>query len=174
MCAFSFENLFLILPLCFLFTVFCVITFDKTFLVGFFIMIYSETMNVMGSKMFELHSLIPKQFNSTIEELKGNCNLRLMKYRVPEINKDCGIGLAPHTDKTTLTILCQNEVQGLEVLTKTNQWIKLNIPQGGFVVFVGDILKVLSCMYCTFALNLFLALLHISSIQNTSFLLVFL
>ena len=120
-------------------------------------------MKAMSSKMLELHSLIlkmiidgyglPKQYTSTIEELKSRSSFRLMKYKVPEINKDCETALVSHTDKNTLTILCQNEVQGLEVLTKTNQWIRLNIPQGGFVVIVGDTLKVLSCMYCSYFIS---------------------
>jgi len=120
-------------------------------------MIYSETMKTMSSKMFELSFLImemildgyglPKQYTSDIEELQSCSKLRLMKYKVPEINKYNEAGLFPHTDKSTLTILCQNEVKGLEVLTKTNKWIDINIPQGGLVVFVGDILQVLSCMH---------------------------
>jgi isopenicillin N synthase-like dioxygenase len=92
---------------------------------------------------------LPKQYTSTIEELKYHSSFRFMKYKVPEINKDCEIALVPHTDKNTLTILCQNEVQGLEFLTKDNKWIQLDIPQEGCIVIVGDTLKVLSCMYCT-------------------------
>jgi isopenicillin N synthase-like dioxygenase len=124
------------------------------------IFVYSETMKKMGTKMVELHSLIlkmildgyglPKQYTSTIEELKYHSSFRFMKYKVPEINKDCEIALVPHTDKNTLTILCQNEVQGLEFLTKDNKWIQLDIPQEGCIVIVGDTLKVLlPCMYCT-------------------------
>ncbi|GAU15150.1 hypothetical protein TSUD_08880 [Trifolium subterraneum] len=108
-------------------------------------------MKDMSTKMVELHSLIlkmivdgyglPKQYTSTIEELNYHSSLRLMKYKVPQINKDCEIALVSHTDKNSLTILCQNEVQGLEVLTKENKWIQVQIPQGGFIVIVGDTLK---------------------------------
>lgn len=120
-------------------------------------MIYSETLKAMSSKMLELNYLIlkmildgyglPKQYTSDIEKLKSSSNFRLIKYKVhDEINKDCE-ALLPHTDKNTLTILCQNEVQGLEVLTKSNKWIQLNIPQGGFAVLIGDTLKVLNFMH---------------------------
>ncbi|XP_057513217.1 probable 2-oxoglutarate-dependent dioxygenase AOP1 [Actinidia eriantha] len=52
------------------------------------------------------------------------------------------IGLIPHTDKNFLTILCQNEVQGLEVLSReSGNWVRLMIPQGFFVILVGDSLK---------------------------------
>ncbi|KAI4337364.1 hypothetical protein L6164_015792 [Bauhinia variegata] len=57
------------------------------------------------------------------------------------MNKESNQGLVPHTDKSSLTILCQNEVQGLEVLSKQGKWIPLNIPRGVFVVIVGDVLK---------------------------------
>jgi hypothetical protein len=91
---------------------------------------------------------LPKQYISNIEDLKNRSNLRLHKYKVPsEVNKDCEIGLTPHTDKNTLTILCQNDVQGFEILTKTNKWIQVDIPQGGCVAIVGDTLKVLSCLH---------------------------
>jgi hypothetical protein len=114
---------------------------------------------------------LPKQYTSNIEELKSRSNLRLHKYKVPaEVNKDCEIGLTPHTDKNTLTILCQNDVQGFEILTKTNKWIQVDIPQGGCVAIVGDTLKVLSCLHLLlisfrffyiFILNLYIIILFI-------------
>jgi hypothetical protein len=116
---------------------------------------------------------LPKQYISNIEDLKNRSNLRLHKYKVPsEVNKDCEIGLTPHTDKNTLTILCQNDVQGFEILTKTNKWIQVDIPQGGCVAIVGDTLKVLSCLhlllisfrfflYIIFILNLYIIILFI-------------
>ncbi|XP_020207078.1 probable 2-oxoglutarate-dependent dioxygenase AOP1 [Cajanus cajan] len=112
---------------------------------------FCDTLNSTSSKMFELTFMIlkmilegyglPKQYTSDIEEMKSSSNFRLIKYIVPQNDEVCEIGLLPHTDKSALTILCENEVQGLEVLTKTNKWIPLKIPQEGFVVLVGDILK---------------------------------
>ena len=68
---------------------------------------------------------------------------RLMKYTVPPSN-DSAIGLVTHTDKNILTILCQNEVQGLEVLSKEGNWIRLNFCKDSFIVIIGDLLKVSS------------------------------
>ncbi|XP_058728602.1 probable 2-oxoglutarate-dependent dioxygenase AOP1 [Vicia villosa] len=112
---------------------------------------FCETMKTLSSKMHELSFLIlkmikdsynlPKQYSSDIEDLKNTGHLRVMKYKIPKTNQDCEIALLPHTDKSTLTMLYQNEVQGLHVQTKANKWIQLNIPQEGFVVIVGDILK---------------------------------
>lgn len=97
-------------------------------------------------KMIKDSYNLPKQYSSNIEDLKNTGHLRVMKYKTPKTNQDCETALLPHTDKSTLTMLCQNEVQGLHVQTKANQWIQLNIPQEGFIVIVGDILKVLSCI----------------------------
>ncbi|CAJ1973758.1 unnamed protein product [Sphenostylis stenocarpa] len=69
------------------------------------------------------------------------CFSRLIKYKVPESNNDSQTCLPPHTDNSALTILCQKDVQGLQVLSKTDKWIELEIPPDGFVVLVGDILK---------------------------------
>ncbi|KAL7174817.1 hypothetical protein ACSBR2_020283 [Camellia fascicularis] len=65
---------------------------------------------------------------------------RSTKYRLPKENED-PLGLAIHVDKGIINILCQNSVQGLEVLTKEGKWIKLNIPKGALVVIVGDALQ---------------------------------
>ncbi|XP_061340637.1 probable 2-oxoglutarate-dependent dioxygenase AOP1 [Gastrolobium bilobum] len=113
--------------------------------------VFCEILKSMSSEMLELSFLImkmilesydlPKQYTSDIEDMKSTSNFRMIKYKVPESDKDCEAALLPHTDKSALTILCQNEVQGLQVLTKTGKWVQLEIPQDGFVVFVGDILK---------------------------------
>lgn len=105
----------------------------------------------MSREMLELNFLLlkmiveglglPKRYNSDAEKMKSSSNLRLMKYRVPS-GQDLEPGLVPHTDKSALTILCQNDVRGLQVLTKQGNWVQLNPPQYGFIVFVGDVLKV--------------------------------
>jgi len=66
-------------------------------------------MKTMSSKMFELSFLIfkmildgyglSKQYTSDMEELLSCNKLRLMKYKVPEINKENEAGLFPHTNK---------------------------------------------------------------------------
>jgi len=88
---------------------------------------------------------LPKEYSSEIEELKSSSNFRLMKYKVAENGEVYKTALLPHTDKSALTVLCENQVEGLEVLTKSNQWVPVKIPQEGFVVIVGDVLKV--CMH---------------------------
>ncbi|CAM8977834.1 unnamed protein product [Rhodiola kirilowii] len=73
------------------------------------------------------------------EEHKGSTNylLRVMKYKGPK-TADTELGLTAHTDKNIVTILYQNQVEGLEVLTKEGNWISVKPTEGSFVVMVGD------------------------------------
>lgn len=80
-----------------------------------------------------------KNYDSHIED--STSVFGVMKYKVPP-SSDSAIGLKAHTDKNSLTLLCQNEVQGLEVQTKDGDWAQVMIPQDAFMVIVGDTLKV--------------------------------
>jgi len=112
----------------------------------------SETLKTMSSKMVELSFLVlkmivegyglPQHYISDAENMKNSSYSRLIKYKVCESNNECEICLPAHTDSSSLTILCQKDVQGLHVLSKTDKWVELEIPHDGFVVIVGDILKV--------------------------------
>ncbi|WVZ19402.1 hypothetical protein V8G54_006724 [Vigna mungo] len=66
---------------------------------------------------------------------------RLIKYKVSESNNEYETVLPSHTDGSVLTIVCQKDVPGLEVLSKTDKWIEVEIPDDAVVVIVGDILK---------------------------------
>ncbi|KAJ8529001.1 hypothetical protein K7X08_035836 [Anisodus acutangulus] len=64
--------------------------------------------------------------------------LRFSKYKAP-LSIDSKIGLISHTDKNVLTILCQNQVNGLQVLTKDgHEWIDVDISPNSFIVFAAD------------------------------------
>ncbi|KAI3716302.1 hypothetical protein L6452_23540 [Arctium lappa] len=64
---------------------------------------------------------------------------RVMKYRRPETNES-ELGLKPHTDKSIVTIVHQNQVDGLEVQLKSGDWIKFQPSSpNSFVVMIADI-----------------------------------
>ncbi|KAF8115441.1 hypothetical protein N665_0027s0055 [Sinapis alba] len=48
------------------------------------------------------------------------------------------LGLPTHTDKNLFTVLYQYEIEGLEVLTKDEKWIRLKPSHNSFVVMAGD------------------------------------
>lgn len=63
--------------------------------------------------------------------------LRGTKYTSPKLNES-NIGLQIHTDKTFVTVLQQNEVDGLEVETKSGEWIGFENKPSSFVIIAGD------------------------------------
>ncbi|VVB00409.1 unnamed protein product [Arabis nemorensis] len=64
--------------------------------------------------------------------------LKFLKYLAPP---ECTSMQAfpQHTDKTFLSILHQNDVNGLEVKSKDGEWISLQLPPKSYVVMAGDI-----------------------------------
>ncbi|KAF8407003.1 hypothetical protein HHK36_006124 [Tetracentron sinense] len=81
---------------------------------------------------------VEKYYNSHVEN--SNTILRVMKYEPPPSSASA-IGLLAHTDTNIITILCQDEVQGLEVLSKEGNWLQVAPSKGTFVAVVGQVLK---------------------------------
>ncbi|XP_073063885.1 probable 2-oxoglutarate-dependent dioxygenase AOP1 [Primulina eburnea] len=63
--------------------------------------------------------------------------IRFQKYDPPK-SHETELGFAAHTDKNMITILYQNEVNGLEVLTKDGQWMTVELSPDSFIVVVGE------------------------------------
>lgn len=94
----------------------------------------------MIMESFGLDTYIDEHLHST------NYLLRVMKYKGPD-TEETKLGLNAHTDKNIVTILYQNHVEGLEVQTKDNNWIKVKPSQDSFIVMIGDSLHVRLCLY---------------------------
>ncbi|KAJ0530499.1 putative oxoglutarate/iron-dependent dioxygenase, non-heme dioxygenase domain-containing protein [Helianthus annuus] len=96
-------------------------------------------LNVMTKKMvFEILNL-EMYLHEHIE--LTNYVLKLMKYRVPEPNES-NLGLHTHADAGVMTILHQNDVEGLEILTKDDEWLKVKLSPNLFIVMAGETLNV--------------------------------
>ena len=76
-----------------------------------------------------------------------NYLLRAMKYKGPQTT-ETKVGLNAHTDKNIVTILYQNQVDGLEVLTKDGQWIKVKCSPDSYIAMVGDSFLVSLLLLC--------------------------
>ncbi|XP_073147339.1 probable 2-oxoglutarate-dependent dioxygenase AOP1 [Henckelia pumila] len=63
--------------------------------------------------------------------------VRLQKYDPPQ-SGETELALASHTDKNFLTIMYQDEVVGMEIMTKDEQWINAQSSSNSFIVIVGD------------------------------------
>ncbi|XP_015168251.1 probable 2-oxoglutarate-dependent dioxygenase AOP1.2 [Solanum tuberosum] len=79
----------------------------------------------------EVENYMDEHMNST------NYLLRLMKYKTPQSSEN-EMGLSSHTDKSNITILYQNQVNGLQILTKDGQWINVDPTPDTFIVLIGD------------------------------------
>jgi len=76
---------------------------------------------------------------------KPMMQLRMIHYP-PQDPADPGqnMGLRPHTDSGAFTVLAQDAVGGLEVLTRSNEWIEVPPLAGSFVINLGEMMKVWS------------------------------
>ena len=65
--------------------------------------------------------------------------LRLLRYpsQAPT-DLDRSIGVRAHTDHECFTILCQDEVGGLQVRNRAGRWVEVPRIPGAFVVNIGD------------------------------------
>ncbi|KAF5468745.1 hypothetical protein F2P56_012875 [Juglans regia] len=95
----------------------------------------SELDYLVESMVFESYG-VKKYFDSHI---KSTTNLlRLIKYNEPKKGDVNNIGAISHTDKSFITILHQNEVNGLEIETKDGRWIDFEPFPSSFVVMAGE------------------------------------
>eukprot|EP00922_Rhytidocystis_sp_ex-Travisia-forbesii_P039408 GHVS01058595.1.p1 GENE.GHVS01058595.1~~GHVS01058595.1.p1 ORF type:complete len:242 (+),score=18.82 GHVS01058595.1:556-1281(+) len=71
-------------------------------------------------------------------------NLRLLHYPPSSCTHDNGDTICTsgaHTDYGCCTFLLQDDVGGLQVLTREHQWVDVDPIQGAFVVNIGDMLS---------------------------------
>ncbi|XP_071732662.1 probable 2-oxoglutarate-dependent dioxygenase AOP1 [Rutidosis leptorrhynchoides] len=99
---------------------------------------YSKKLEEMEEivKMMVLESLNLEKYMEEHMELTSNL-IRITKYRTPN-EDESHMGLLSHRDKSMVTILHENEVQGLEVQTKDGKWFKVKFSEDSFVVMVGE------------------------------------
>lgn len=67
--------------------------------------------------------------------------LRMSHYPYVEQLEDNEFGLAPHTDTSFMTLLAQNRVPGLALLTASGRWVEAPAIEGAFLVNSGDMLR---------------------------------
>ncbi|KAD6794658.1 hypothetical protein E3N88_05554 [Mikania micrantha] len=104
-----------------------------------------KTVQELSIKLSKLDQIVRRMVLESLglekymDEHMGSTNylLRVMKYKGPETD-DSKLGLNSHTDKNIVTILHQNQVDGLEVQTKSGDWIKVQPSPNSFVVMIGD------------------------------------
>ncbi|MBA0728659.1 hypothetical protein Golax_001544 [Gossypium laxum] len=111
---------------------------------------FCDTVHTLATQMEELNKLIwlmifesyglGEKFESLMINYKTL--VRMMKYMAPPPG-EYESGLFAHTEKPVSTVICEDQVSGLEIEVKDGQWIQLsNLSPSSFVFVVGDPLKV--------------------------------
>jgi isopenicillin N synthase-like dioxygenase len=106
---------------------------------------YFAVMHALMTKLLPLQSLalgLPAEWLASHEGFKPmNCTLRLLNYP-PRIAANEGqYGIGPHTDFGYCTILAQAEKPGLEILTRSGEWVQAPAYDGMLLVNNADLLQ---------------------------------
>lgn len=83
--------------------------------------------------------------NYIAKSLGEGCQIVASNYYPPCPEPHRTLGLSPHSDHGGLTILMQNDVDGLQVRHE-GKWVAVRHVPGTFVVNVGDYLEVSSLL----------------------------
>ena len=70
----------------------------------------------------------------------SSCFLRLNRYPACPFSPEM-FGLVPHTDSDFLTILCQDQVGGLQLM-KDSKWVAVKPNPDALIVNIGDLFQV--------------------------------
>ncbi|CAI0457587.1 unnamed protein product [Linum tenue] len=101
---------------------------------------FNRTVRRMLLESFGLEKYVEEHLSST------TYRFRVMKYEALQPNNYAAaeeLGLGVHTDKSFMTILCQNGVGGLELQTKRGDWVKFKpTSPSSHVILIGDALHV--------------------------------
>lgn len=88
------------------------------------------------TRLFALALHLPENaFDENIREPEAG--MRILHYPKQEASRDDQNGIGAHTDVECFTIITQ-EQEGLEVLTKSGEWINVQPIPGTFVVNIAD------------------------------------
>lgn len=107
-----------------------------------------EVMKEFAAAMSELARLLAGVLAENLGHKKGEledicdestCFLRLNRYPACPISPEM-FGLVPHTDSDFLTILCQDQVGGLQLM-KDSKWVAVKPNQDALIVNIGDLFQ---------------------------------
>lgn len=107
---------------------------------------YSDAMLELWRVLLELISEILGLESEAIQKACGEGEQKVVLNYYPECPQpELALGLKRHTDPGVITIALQDRVGGLQVTKDDgNSWVTVEPIEGAFVVFVGDILHILS------------------------------
>ncbi|KAE8705076.1 gibberellin 3-beta-dioxygenase 1-like [Hibiscus syriacus] len=112
-------------------------------------MSFSKTMVSFAQLVMELEKTIMRMISESfgvekyVDELIDSTNyqLRAMKYEGSNTSEPTS-GLVVHHDQNMLTLLYQNEVNGLEIQNKYGKWMSVKPSPNSIIVIIGESLSV--------------------------------
>lgn len=115
---------------------------------------YCEAMSTLSLGIMELLGMSLGIGSDHFREFfEGNDSIMRLNYYPPCQKPDLTLGTGPHCDPTSLTILHQDQVGGLQVFVD-NEWRSISPNINAFVVNIGDTFMVsltvyaLICVHC--------------------------
>ncbi|KAG4204098.1 hypothetical protein ERO13_A04G027050v2 [Gossypium hirsutum] len=112
------------------------ISFSKT--LASFIQLTSELEKTILKMILESFGL--EKYMDELTDI-ASYQLRIMKYEKPKANEQT-IGVPAHSDSNIMTLLYQNEVNGLKIQSKDGEWMNLKLSPNSFIVIIGECLCV--------------------------------
>jgi isopenicillin N synthase-like dioxygenase len=104
---------------------------------------YCSALEALAKKLVPLYAValdLPADyFDAAFAE--PQYTLRMTHYPFVEVLAENEFGIAPHSDTSFLTLLAQNTVPGLSLLTRDGRWIDAPALDGHFLVNGGDMLR---------------------------------
>ena len=106
---------------------------------------YYNAMSALGMKMLRVHAvalgLDPDNYVANDAFNPTGNTLRLLHYPPRDPAKDGQFGIGPHTDYGYCTYLAQAKTPGLEILTRSGEWIEAPALEGHFLVNNADMAR---------------------------------
>jgi len=106
---------------------------------------YFAAMSELALRMLPLHSVAlglgPDYLSSHDAFRPPTYNLRLLHYPPRDALAEGQFGIGPHTDYSYCTLLAQAKLPGLEILTRTGEWVQAPALEGHILVNNGDMCR---------------------------------
>lgn len=115
-----------------------------------------EEMKKLGYKLLELIAmslgLEAKRFHRFYEQ-NQTTYMRINYYR-PCPAPELALGFGRHKDSGVLTILCQDDVGGLQVRRKADgEWVNVKPVPDAYIINIGDLFQVIMFMSGNYSMN---------------------